>query len=297
MLKSLSLLMLALLAGPLQAAERTLDTAYGPIKLQGTAQRVITLDEDSFDTALALGIQPVGTVSTRGSDQVSNYLKDKAGNPGIVGTTRAQNIEAIFKLKPDLILTSSNINKDLYAAYSRIAPTVVAKGDSSAGWQDGTRFYAKALDRETQGKAVLQGIDTRIKALKAKVPAGQTLSVVRWNPQGPMTMSSKIFTGQLLTAAGFKSTELASSLSKPHSDILSLENLSKIDADWLFVASLNSDGAKTLEAARQQPAFERLGAVRNKQVVDVDGQVWSSGSGPLAAGKILDDLEQVFLKP
>ncbi|GAB7531513.1 amonabactin ABC transporter substrate-binding protein [Pseudomonas sp. 3A(2025)] len=297
MFKPLSLVMLAVLATPLMAAERTLDTAFGPVKLDATPQRVITLDEGSLDTALALGIQPVGTVSTRGSDQVSAYLKDKAGTPGIVGTSRAPNMEAIFKLKPDLILAPEGLSKDLYAAYSRIAPTIVAKGSSSSAWQDNASFIAKALDREAQGKSVLQAIDQRIAALKAKAPAGQTVSVVRWNPQGPIAMSSKIFVGQLLTAAGFKSTELANSLSKPHSDVLSLENLSKIDADWLFVASLNSEGAKTLETARAQPAFARLGAVQNKQVVDVDGQVWASGSGPLAANKVLDDLEKALIKP
>jgi iron complex transport system substrate-binding protein len=78
--------------------------------------------------------------------------------------------------------------------------------------------------------------------------------------------------------------------------VLSLENLSKIDADWLFVATLNPQGQETLDAARKQPAFERLGAVRNQHVFTVDGQVWTSGTGLLAAGVVLDDIEATLLR-
>lgn len=292
-------LLLALLASPiaLAAQSRTLETPYGPVTLEGIPKQVITLDEGALDTALALGIKPAGTVSTRGSDQVSLYLQDQAGTPQIVGTTRAPNLEAIFKLKPDLIVAPAGVSKELFAAYSRIAPTVASPDNSMADWQASTRFYAKALGREAEGQAVLEKIEQRAAALKGRLPAQQTVSVVRWNPQGPIAMSGNIFVGQLLHKVGLRSTELAAGLKGPHSDVLSLENLSKIDADWLFVASLNPDGAKTLAEARQQPAFERLDAVRNNRVITVDGQVWASGSGPLAANRVLDDLERELIKP
>lgn len=298
MLKPLCIALCALLASPLAlAATRTLDTPYGPVTLQGSPSRVITLDESSLDAALAVGVQPVGTVSTRGSDQVSAYLKDQAGNPHIVGTSRAPNLETIFKLKPDLILAPAGVSKELFAAYSRIAPTVASKNSSMSDWEGNTAFYAQALDRQQQGKEVLDAIDKRAAGLKARLPAEQRVSVVRWNPQGPIAMSGKIFIGQMLHKVGLQTTALADSLKGPHSDVLSLENLSKIDADWLFVASLNAEGASALEAARQQPAFERLGAVQKARVATVDGQVWASGSGPLAAQKVLDDLERILLKP
>ena len=80
MLKPLCLALCTLLASTWAlAAPRTLDTPYGPVTLQGSPTRVITLDESSLDAALAVGVQPVGTVSTRGSDQVSAYLQERAG--------------------------------------------------------------------------------------------------------------------------------------------------------------------------------------------------------------------------
>lgn len=295
MLKPLCLALCILLASTWAlAAPRTLDTPYGPVTLQGSPTRVITLDESSLDAALAVGVQPVGTVSTRGSDQVSAYLQERAGQPQIVGTARAPNLEAILKLAPDLILAPAGVSQELFATYSRIAPTVASKNSSMNDWQATTALYALALDRQAQGQQVLAAIDQRAAELKARLPAEQRVSVVRWNPQGPIAMSGRIFVGQMLHKVGLQTTELANGLKGPHSDVLSLENLSRIDADWLFVASLNADGASALEAARQQPAFTRLHAVRQNHVATVDGQVWASGSGPLAAHKVLDDLQRIL---
>ena len=69
-------LALALLGTALQvtAAPRTLDTPNGPITLEGQPQRVVTLDETALDVALSVGIQPVGTLATRGGTEVAPYL-------------------------------------------------------------------------------------------------------------------------------------------------------------------------------------------------------------------------------
>ena len=139
-------------------------------------------------------------------------------------------------------------------------------------------------------------IDKRSAELRQRLPQGQAVSVVRWNPQGPVIMSSHLFVGQLLNDLGLRANELAAAQAhKPHSDVLSLENLSRINADWIFLATLNPDGRKALEDARKQPAFTRLSAVADGHVVTVDGQIWSSSSGYLAAQQVLDDVEKALL--
>jgi len=279
------------------AAAREIDTAKGTITIQGTPQRVVTLSENALDTALALGVKPVGAAATRGSDTFSDYLKDKAGKPAIVGTAREVNLEAVFALQPDLILASPSIAPDIYAKLSMLAPTIVPKAAPTDDWRKTVDLYAQALDREAELQQGYEALDKRIGELKARLKPDQTVSVVRWNPQGPIVMSSRIFVGQLLHALGLRTTELSGGLGeKPHSDVLSLENLGKIDADWLFVAALNPQGQETLDAARKQPAFERLGAVRNQHVFTVDGQVWTSGAGLLAADVMLDDIEATLLR-
>ncbi|SDG92083.1 iron complex transport system substrate-binding protein [Pseudomonas flavescens] len=278
-----------------QAEQRSIDTAFGDVVLRDTPKRVVTLGENPLDIALSLGVQPIGSVATRGSTGVSEYLRDKAGDIAIVGSARETNLEAVFALRPDLILASTGLSEDQYQKLSRIAPTIVPKGTFFEDWRINVDLYAKALAKEPEGRAAVQAVDQRIGVLKDRVKPGQVVSVLRWNPQGPFVMSSHLFVGQLLRQLGFASTAIADSLTeKPHSDILSLENLSRADGDLLFLGTLNADGDKALAQAKAQPAFSYLKAVRDEKVVSVDGQVWSSGAGPLAAGVILDDVEKAL---
>ncbi|HLV29664.1 MAG TPA: iron-siderophore ABC transporter substrate-binding protein [Burkholderiaceae bacterium] len=286
-----------LLSDPSQAATRNLDTAYGPVQVPNEPQRVITLDEGALDTALAAGIQPVGSVAARGGTDLPTYLQSVAGDIPIVGVTREPNLEAILSQRPDLILAPPGLEKRVYDVLSKIAPTVVSDVSTTAPWAERNALYAAALNKEDDIAARIAVIQARIASLRERIPAGQTYSVVRWMPQGPMAMSEKLIAGQILTALGLKSTDVAASLGeRPHSDILSLENLAGVDADWMFIATLNEQGDATLAAAQKQPAFNRLKAVRNDRAFPADGHVWSSATGVLAAERILDDVERILLK-
>jgi iron complex transport system substrate-binding protein len=285
-----------LLALPLHASERTLDSAYGPLKLSGTPQRVVALGDSALDAALSLGVQPVGTLASRGGDDVPDYLKAKAGQIALVGSVREPNLEAILRLQPDLVLASGDLSRELYAKLSLMAPTVVPTGNALQNWRETYMTYAQALGMEEQGQQRIAEIDKRSAELRQRLPQGQQISVVRWNPQGPVIMSSHLFVGQLLSNLGLRANELAAAQAqKPHSDVLSLENLSRINADWIFLATLNPDGRKALDDASKQPAFTRLKAVAEDHVVTVDGQIWSSSSGYLAAQQVLDDVEKALL--
>ena len=77
---------------------------------------------------------------------------------------------------------------------------------------------------------------------------------------------------------------------KPHTDVLSLEQLSEVNTDWLIVATFNEEGSQALSAAREQSVFNELDAVEAGQVIPVSAQLWSSAYGPLATKAMLDDL-------
>jgi iron complex transport system substrate-binding protein len=105
-------------------------------------------------------------------------------------------------------------------------------------------------------------------------------------------MNASNMPGQLLQAAGAEPVQAAIDLGdSPHSDPLSLENLGEVDADRLFLAAFGADGAGALEAAQAEPAFQRLTAAQSGAATDVDGGVWSSSSGPIAAEQVMDDIE------
>ena len=295
------LLMSGLLVSAAQA--RTLDTAYGDVEVEGTPERIVTLYEGALDASLAAGITPLGAVTTRGGDNVAEYVEAHLGEdrPAIMGVVREINIEAVLAQQPDLILAPAQLPDEQYQLLSRIAPTVVPHSQPLAAdnWKAEARLYGEALNREDAIEDAINAVDQRTSALAealADANVSGTAFLVRWMPGGPMVMSENLIATGLLEQVGLdvQGADLIGERGV-HSDVLSLENLSQVDGDWLFLATLNEDGQAALDSAKQSPAFTRLNVVQQEQVVPVNGQLWSSANGPLAAQAILDDIEAALL--
>ncbi|WP_069384198.1 ABC transporter substrate-binding protein [Halomonas caseinilytica] len=284
---------LALATGSAQA--RILDTAHGEVEVDGQPSRVVTLYEGALDAALAAGVTPLAAVATRGGQGVAGYLNDRVPDIAMVGTSRELNLEAIAAQNPDLILASPYLSDEQYALVSQLAPTVVpeSEGFTPNGWKNETRLYGEALGHAEEVEEAIEAVETRAADLAERLDSqGTTTSLVRWMPQGPLVMSTELFSTGLLEATGFDVTDAdLVKEGRPHSDPLSLENLGKVDTDLLFMATLNEDGREALDAARQSPAFSRLEVAKRDRVIPVDGQLWTSASGPLAAQAVLDDIE------
>ncbi|NYS60242.1 iron-siderophore ABC transporter substrate-binding protein [Vreelandella salicampi] len=295
------LLLSGLLVSAAQA--RTLDTAYGEVEVTGTPERVVTLYEGALDASLAAGVTPLGAVTTRGGDNVAEYVEAHLGDerPAIMGVVREINIEAVLEQRPDLILAPARLSEEQYQLLSQIAPTVVPPTQSIApdNWKAEARLYGDALNRQDAIEDAISAVDQRAAELASALDTagvGGTAFVVRWMPGGPMVMSKNLFAAGLVAQVGLK-VEDAGLVGERgvHSDILSLENLSQVDGDWLFLATLNEDGQEALASAKQSSAFTRLDVVQREQVVPVNGQLWTSANGPLAALAILDDIEAALL--
>ena len=284
---------IAALSATLPADARSLETAYGTVEVADDPARVVTLYTNALDTSLTAGVKPLGAVATRGGDGVARYFGEQADGIEIVGTPRETNIEAVAALAPDVILASPQLPEAQYDLLSRIAPTVVPDVEpyQMESWENEARVYGKALGRSDAIDDAIAEIDAKAEALSECQNGSPTTSLIRWMPQGAIVMADNIFAGTLLTKSGFMVDDGDTvKEGRPHSDPLSLENLSRIDNDWLFLATLNAEGDEAYEAARQSPAFERLDVVQRDQVVSVDGQLWTSATGPMAAKAILDDI-------
>ncbi|WP_328187151.1 iron-siderophore ABC transporter substrate-binding protein [Marinobacter sp. OP 3.4] len=295
----LSTLVLGILSGPSHADTRTITTAFGDVEVDGRPETVVTLYEGALDSAIAVGAQPVGAVITRGGQNVANYIQEAAGDIEIVGTPGETNLEAVIALQPDIILASAWTSEEQYRLLSRIAPTIVldvpAYQDDT--WKRELTLFARALGRENRAADVIARVEQRAAEVRAQVEAAtdggqRDTALVRWMPQGPLVMAEGLFSATVLASAGFEvdDADLVKE-GRPHSQPLSQENLSLMDHSWIFLATLNEDGREALAVAREAPAFQRLEANDTDQIVPVDGTLWTSASGPLAALAILDDIE------
>jgi iron complex transport system substrate-binding protein len=105
----------------------TVRTAFGEVEIEEEPTRVVALGWGDAETALALGVQPVGAsdwlaFGGEGVGPWSEGLYDEA--PEIIETLEPS-LEAIAALEPDLILdTKSDGTQERYDLLSQIAPTV-----------------------------------------------------------------------------------------------------------------------------------------------------------------------------
>lgn len=278
-------------------------------------QRVVTLSEPTLDAALALGVKPVGTVAGRGQARAPHYLGDLAEGIPLVGTIGNLDYEKISSLDPDLIVvdgTSVNNRPDILDILKKIAPLVFT-GYAGGRWELNFDDVADALNLADQGAEFKRRFEEKVsdkrQALEGKY-SEKTFSIVRWQGSGPSLILKELPAGEALDALGLRRPDPQNREGRGHSEPVSLESLSTIDADYMFFGTLGGasqanphseddpglDSArKALEAAEGVSGFKDLRAYRSGNIILVDGSLWTSTGGPLLMDGIVDDVAKALL--
>ena len=280
------------------ASRQVIDAAGRTVEVPQQPLRVLALGEFDFDSLLALGVQPIGTTNGRGQAGVPNYLREQARHIPSVGAFSQPNMDKIIAAQPDLIVTSVIRDPQIIAQLQRIAPTLVTTS-LGADWKTALNQISVLLGKEAAAQQYFAQYQTRIQALRAQITPAQTISIVRWDPKGPGFMFKDAFASLIVQDLGLKRPAAQMQAGANHSKPLSLEALREIDADWLFIGTLSPEGdaAKTLNEVQNAPAFKNLQVVKNQRVRIIDGSLWTSTGGPLAAMAVLDDVEKNLRTP
>jgi iron complex transport system substrate-binding protein len=250
-------------------------------------RRVVTLEPVQLDTAVALGVVPVGSAVLSEATGVPAYLSsDGADTSGIatVGTVPEPSLEKIAALHPDLILGTESRHSALYDQLSAIAPTVFMATQEDP-WQDNVGLVAEALGDPQGGADLLAAYDERCDEVAAEHDtAGRTAQLVRPR-DGLLTLYGPTsFAGSTLECAGFTTPERdwAGSISVD----LSPELAGEAAADLVVVTTSDPEDPAAVPSALSGPGFPDVHAV--------DESFWITGVGPLGGQVVLDDLENLL---
>ncbi|MFF4190682.1 ABC transporter substrate-binding protein [Nonomuraea sp. NPDC001831] len=279
-------------AGP----TRTVKHAMGETKVPMTPKRVVVLDTDKLDTMVSLGMAPVGAAQAGENQTWPEYLGSALSATKPVGTLQQPNIEAIMALKPDLILGSKFRQAAFYDKLSKIAPTVFTE-KVGVTWKENFLLDADALGKKEQASGLLSAYEQRAKALGGKF-GKLSVSIVRFMPTEIRMYGPESFSGIVVADAGVQRPEaqrLADQDDKRFGK-LSQENIAKADGDAVFYSAYGEAAAKSQATVTGGPLWKNLAAVKAGHAHDVDDEIWMTGIGVTAAGKILDDLEK-YLSP
>jgi len=304
-LRSLVFVLMVLLAGcnsaepstpaPTTATREVVDAAGRSLRVPQNPQRVVALSEIDLDSLLALELPPVGATDGRGSDHAPAYLGARAREVASVGNFAQPAVDRILLLQPDLILAGGHPDPQLLQQLQAIAPTAVSfkVGES---WQHSFQRIAYIVGRAAAARDFLAGYRARAALLREQLQAheGETVSIVRLSPNGPMAMQGDAFAGRVLADLGFARPLAQRGAGAGHAPPLSRERLDDIDGDWLFIGNFTPD-PQGIAALRSEPAFAGLGAAKSGRVREVDAMLWTVIGGPLAANAVLEQVASTML--
>jgi len=273
---------------------RTVQHVMGSTCIPRHPQRVVTLH--SFENTWALGIRPIASTYVTGFP-MPKYLQGKVNRVESVGDYDSPNIEKILKLKPDLIISGSQL-RGIYKQLSYIAPTVILNTPfPSPPWQESLEELATVLGKEEVSQQLIDKYWQRVEKLKQALGDRRKTMVVSIantsSEYGIWSYGEKHFSGSVLKDISVQRPE------SQRGDFFYIENLSKetifeIDGDVLFFVSWErEDDRKTLEKLKQSPLWSQLKVVQKNQVYVV-GTHWHS-SDIYAINAILDDLEKYLV--
>ncbi|MFK4762319.1 ABC transporter substrate-binding protein [Microbacterium sp. ZW T5_45] len=265
------------------AAVREVTHARGTTEVPTDVERVVTLEPLELDTAVAVGITPVGAAVASNVSTTPAYLD--ADGVEAVGTVPEPDLEAIAALKPDLILGTEARHSALYEQLSAIAPTVFIETQADP-WRDNALLIGEALNKEDEVADLLTSVDERCASIADEYGVdGQTAQLIRPRDETTLSLYGPVsFAGSLLECVGYTipDQDWADGL---QADI-SPENVLDAQADEVFVTTADVDDAGTIPAALTQ------NAAAFPQVTLVDTSYWVSGVGPKGAHAVLDDIEK-----
>ncbi|GAB2577605.1 iron-siderophore ABC transporter substrate-binding protein [Streptomyces capparidis] len=282
------------------ASTRTVRTAKGPVKVPQSPKRVVVLDTAELDSALTLGVTPVGATRADVAGGFLGYLGEER-TEGIedVGTIGQPNLEAIAALRPDLILTNGARDADRYDELTAIAPTVMTE-TTGHPWKENFQVHADALNKKAEAAKVVAAYrDHAAKVTKAAGGAARAkqteVSVVRF-VEGANTRlyGRQSYIGTILADVGLgrpKTQDIDEMMVE-----ISPEKADLAAGDVIFHSTYGDPDKARRKEVTGGALWKNLEAVRADRVFAVEDELWIQGIGYTAAGRILDELQRALTR-
>jgi ABC-type Fe3+-hydroxamate transport system substrate-binding protein len=170
----------------------TVGTAFGNVTVEEEPTRVVALGWSNAETALALGVQPVGASDwlAVGGDGLGEWVEAGYDEAPQLIETLEPSYEAIAALEPDLILdTRSAATEERHDLLSAIAPTISQPdgvGPYQTTWQQQLEMVGQALGKDEEAGALAAEVEQAFADAAAEHPEfdGTEVAVGAYTSEG-----------------------------------------------------------------------------------------------------------------
>ncbi|MBB3113809.1 iron complex transport system substrate-binding protein [Paenibacillus phyllosphaerae] len=236
-----------------------------PVK---TAKIVITGSVESLEDALLLNFKPQGAL-TVGGDFPDLFKKITDGVVAI-GEKTEPDLEAILKLKPDIILSSTKFPEETNAKLAKIATTIPVS-HIATDWLPNLKLLATLTGKQAEASKIISNYvkqQTLAKQKLSPVFKNKTVVAVRIRSGNLFIYPQDVFFNRSLYADLGASVPKAVAQAKSQQNI-SLESFAAINPDYVFVQfspEENPKNSSALTDLQKNAIWKSLKAVKNGNV-------------------------------
>jgi iron complex transport system substrate-binding protein len=284
----------------------TIASALGDAVIEQRPERVVTLGQGSAETAIALGVVPVGIEEYPWGSDESGYLPwiheavEEAGAELPVQFTGGDDIDVdtILELEPDVILAPwSGITQEQFDLLSDIAPTVAYPDlPWSTDWDEQIETVATALGYADRADDLIAGIEQEWADAAAAHPEYADLTFSFIYTTGPGTLGVFLPDEQrvaMVRGLGLQVDPVVETLEETEgtdSAVIGLENADRLAGSDLVFTFYSSPESRAEVVA--QPLYQSIPAVARDSVVAPSDQPFVTGSSiitPLTVPWAIDE--------
>lgn len=267
-------------------------TAY-PLKIKDSYDREITLESEP-GTIVSVGPNITETIYAinRGAKLIARTDFDdypqQVDRIESIGSLTEPNIEKIVEMKPDLVIGSTHVKKEVVEKLEEagIKVAIFYEKEDFGGTYEVIKNVGVTINAQQEAKDVITNMQKKVEEVTAKVKDQKeksTYYVVGFGEGGEFTAGGDTFIGQIIQMAGGKN---AADDAKGWS--YSLEKLVEKNPEIIVVTAREGEKEKFMKAN----GYKDLTAVKEDKVYTIDENLLTRQGPRLAEG--LEELAKII---
>jgi ABC-type Fe3+-hydroxamate transport system substrate-binding protein len=284
-------------AGPVSLTDER-----GPVELPAPAKNVVSLEWGLTENLVALGVKPIGQADVKGYNAWVTTAPIDASTPD-VGQRGEPSVDAIAALKPDLIVTVTDLPANVIDQLAKQFKVITLRGSDGTdpiGYMRKTvTTLALATGTQAQGEKLLADFDAKIASGKDTLAkAGKTgapfIMADGWVESGNVSLrmyTPNSFFGGVAAQLGLQSqwtTGGDKDYGLAQTDVEGLTKITNPQTAFVYVAN-DSDGGDFTTSLKDNAVWKQLPFVKAGQVKRIPDGIWMFG-GPASANAYVDAL-------
>ena len=275
----------------------------GPVHLDAPAKNIVSLEWGLTENLVGLGVKPIGQADVKGYNTYNTVAPIDASTPD-VGTRGEPSLDAIAALRPDLVVTTTDLPENVIAQIAKQAPVITLRGsdatDPIGSMRRTVTVLAQATGTQAKGAQLLAHFDAHVAAGKAALAkAGKTGAPFTmsdgWIDSGTVTLrmyTPASFFGGIAAELGLKN-QWATGGDKDYglaqTDIEGLTKIKDPANSFVYVANKADGGDEFVSALTGNAVWKQLSFVKDTNLHRIPDGIWMFG-GPPSANAYVDAL-------